>query len=84
MPTRRDIATNQPYGGNETWQTTFVCDSNQFVKLKFEAMDITDLANDILKIQFLTSERSKPKSRAKSLRYLNLFQNNDTTMICGL
>ena len=84
MPTRRDIATNQPYGGNETWQTTFVCDSNQFVKLKFEAMDITDLANDILKIQFLTSERSKSKSTAQLSKYLNLFQNNDTTMICGL
>ena len=52
------IATNHPYGADEEWESTFICEKNQFVKLKFDSMEITDIANDILKIQLMTSELS--------------------------
>ena len=52
------IATNQPYGATEKWESTFVCEPKQFVQLKFESIDITKIANDILKIQFLTDKMS--------------------------
>ena len=53
------IATNHPYKPDEEWESTFICEPHQFVKLKFDSMEITDIANDILKIQFMTSELSK-------------------------
>ena len=53
------IATMQPYRPQEKWETTFMCQKDQFVKLKFESIDFTRIANDILKIQFYTHDMSK-------------------------
>ena len=50
----RIISTFQPYRADEKWESTFQCDAHQFIRLKFDSMDITDIAIDILKIQFMT------------------------------
>ena len=53
------ISTYQPYRADEQWESTFSCQSNQFVELKFDTMDFSQTALDIIKIQLLTEELSK-------------------------
>ena len=53
------ISTHQPYRADEKWESTYVCQPNQFVVLKFDTMEISKIANDILRIQLLTAEESE-------------------------
>ena len=52
------ISTHQPYQANEKWESTFSCESDQFVEMKFDTMDFSQVALDIIKIQLLTKELS--------------------------
>ena len=52
------ISTYQPYRADEKWESTFSCQSDQFVKMKFDTMDFSQVALDIIKIQLLTTELS--------------------------
>ena len=52
------ISTYQPYRANEKWESTFSCESDQFVEMKFDTMDFSQTALDIIKIQLLTKELS--------------------------
>ena len=52
------ISTYQPYRADEKWESTFSCQSNQFVEMKFDTMDFSQTALDIIKIQLLTEELS--------------------------
>ena len=52
------ISTYQPYRADEKWESTFSCSSNQFVEMKFDTMDFSQIALDIIKIQLLTAESS--------------------------
>ena len=53
------ISTHQPYRADEKWESTYVCQPDQFVALKFDTMEISKIANDILRIQLLTVEESE-------------------------
>ena len=53
------ISTYQPYRADEKWESTFSCESDQFVEMKFDTMDFSQIALDIIKIQLLTKELSK-------------------------
>ena len=53
------ISTHQPYRADEKWETTFSCGSNQFVEIKFDTMDFSQIALDIIKINLLTADLSK-------------------------
>ena len=53
------ISTYQPYRANEKWESIFSCGTNQFVEMKFDTMDFSQVALDIIKIQLLTNELSK-------------------------
>ena len=53
------ISTHQPYRANEKWESTYVCQPDQFVVLKFDTLEISKIANDILRIQLLTAEESE-------------------------
>ena len=52
------ISTHQPYRANEQWESTFSCKANQFVELKFDTLDFSQIALDIIKIQLLTEDLS--------------------------
>ena len=52
------ISTYQPYRANEKWESTFSCQPDQFVEMKFDTMDFSQTALDIIKIQLLTEELS--------------------------
>ena len=52
------ISTHQPYQANEKWESTFSCGSDQFVEMKFDTMDFSQIALDILRIQLLTEDLS--------------------------
>ena len=52
------ISTHQPYRADEKWESTFSCQSDQFVELKFDTMDFSQIALDIIKIQLLTADLS--------------------------
>ena len=54
------ISTHQPYQANEKWESTFSCGSDQFVEMKFDTMDFSQIALDILRIQLLTEDLSMP------------------------
>ena len=53
------ISTNHPYRANEKWESTFSCEADQFVEMKFDTMDFSQIALDIIKIQLLTADLSK-------------------------
>ena len=53
------VSTYQPYRANEKWESIFSCEANEFVKMKFDTMDFSQVALDIIKIQLLTDELSK-------------------------
>ena len=53
------ISTHQPYRADEKWESLFVCQPDQFVALKFDVMEFSKIANDILRIQLLTAEESE-------------------------
>ena len=53
------ISTHQPYRADEKWESTYVCQPDQFVVLKFDTLEISKIANDILHIQLLTAEESE-------------------------
>ena len=52
------ISTYQPYRADEKWESTFSCQSDQFVEMKFDTMDFSQIALDIIKIQLLTENLS--------------------------
>ena len=52
------ISTYQPYRADEKWESTFSCQSNEFVEMKFDTMDFSQTALDIIKIQLLTEDLS--------------------------
>ena len=52
------ISTYQPYRADEKWESTFLCQSDQFVEMKFDIMDFSQIALDIIKIQLLTEDLS--------------------------
>ena len=53
------ISTHQPYRADEKWESIYVCQPDQFVVLKFDTLEISKIANDILRIQLLTAEESE-------------------------
>ena len=53
------ISTHQPYRADEKWESAYVCQPGQFVALKFDIMEFSKVANDILRIQLLTAEESE-------------------------
>ena len=56
------ISTYQPYRPDEKWETTFSCESNQFVEVKFDTIDFSQIALDIIKVQLLNADLSMPYS----------------------
>ena len=61
------ISTHQPYRADEIWESMYVCQPDQFVVIKFDTMEISKIANDILRIQLLTAEESKYKRECTGL-----------------
>ena len=53
------ISTHQPYRADEKWENIYACQTDQFVMLKFDTMEFSKIANDILRIQLLTAEQSE-------------------------
>ena len=66
------IATFQPYRKDEVWESIVSCESDQFIKLKFDSMDISEIAIDVLKIQLLTADLSKRFPRYRKNHKLTL------------
>ena len=65
------MATNRPHGPDEYRQKTFACRSNQFIRFKIKIMEISQMANDILTIQFMTADGQK--RYYYDLRFINNF-----------
>ena len=66
------ISTHQPYRADEKWESTYVCQADQFVVLKFDLMEFSKIAIDILRIQLLTAEESKYQRHSVFLLLLSI------------
>ena len=53
------IATNVPHGPDEVRNKKFICRPNELVQFKIKTLEISQIANDILTIQFMTTESQK-------------------------
>ena len=69
------ISTHQPYRADEKWESVFVCQSEQFVALKFDIMEFSKIANDILRIQLLTAGESEFQHQSVFSLVLNKYIN---------
>ena len=65
------MATNRPHGPDEYRQKTFNCRPNEFIRFKIKIMEISQIANDILTIQFMTADGQK--RYYYDLRFINNF-----------
>ena len=65
------MATNRPHGPEEYRQKTFKCQSNEHVRFKLKVLEVNQMANDIIIIQFLKSDIQK--RYYYDLRFINHF-----------
>ena len=69
---RDDImATNRPHGPDEYRQKTFKCKPNEYIRFKLKILEISQMANDILTIQFMVDDSQK--RYYYDLRFINQF-----------
>ena len=65
------MATNRPHGPDEFRQKIFRCRPGEFIRFKLKILEISQIANDILTIQFLTV--NSQKRYYYDLRFINHF-----------
>ena len=65
------MATNRPHGPEEYRQRTFKCRPNERIRFKLKILEVSQMVNDIITIQFMKSDTQK--RCYYDLRFINHF-----------